>query len=174
MASIFNLIKQQRLENYKQSTTPKTIDNKNENRRNFFGGDSMVTNPLISLKEIELRDLCRHHIDLLEQWSRRIIDETFKDNYGKNYIDAEVLPGQPLIKSSIKRTISERAHNNPGRFPRWIDGIVMENIEYFICRDDLYDKHYKKIFEPFYSGKEELRSILSRLTSIRNKLSHGN
>ena len=105
----------------------------------------MISNPLIALKEIELRDFSRHHIDLLEQWSRRIIDETFKAHYGNNYVDAEVSPGQPLIKSSIKHTISERMRDNPKRFPRWIDGIVMENIEYFICREDLYKKHFKSI-----------------------------
>ena len=64
--------------------------------------------------------------------------------------------------------------DNPNRFPRLIDAIVMENIEYFFCREDLYPKYFKKVFEPFYSGKEEIRVVLKRLTDIRNKLSHGN
>lgn len=138
------------------------------------GDKKMIRNPLLSLEEIEIRDMCRHHIDSFEQWSRRIIDEKFTNDYGKNYVNAEVKPGQPLIKGDIKSMIAGRMQDNPRRFPRWIDAIIMENIEYFFCRDDLYAKYYKAIFEPFFSGKEEVRFVLQRLTKIRNKLSHGN
>ena len=134
----------------------------------------MGINPLISMNEMELRDLCRHHIDALEQWSRRFIDENFRSDYGDDYKDVEVQPGQPLIKSAIRRTIADRMKENPGRFPRWIDAIVLEDIVYFICREDLYKKYFQTVFSPFYSGQEELRAVLTRLTSIRNKLSHGN
>lgn len=131
-------------------------------------------NPLLDLKEEELRDLSKHQIDALEQWCRRLIDDIFKKNYGNSYMDAEVQPGQPLIKASIKRTIEERRKQDPSRFPRWIDGIVMGDLEYFICRDDLYSRYFKGIFEPFYSVHEEIRSVLQRLTSIRNRIAHGN
>ena len=134
----------------------------------------MSINPLLSMKEMELRDLCRHHIDALEQWSRRIIDENFRRDYGENYMEVEIQPGQPLIKSAIRRTIADRMKENPRRFPRWIDAIIMEDIEYFICRDDLYEKYYQAVFSSFYSGQEELRVVLTRVASIRNKLSHGN
>ena len=134
----------------------------------------MSRNPLLNLQEVELRDLSKHQIDALEQWCRRLIDGIFKKAYGNLYIDVEVQPGQPLIKTSIKRKIEERRKQDPIRFPRWIDGIVMEDLEYFICRDDLYSSHFKGIFEPFYSAREELRSVLQRLTSIRNRIAHGN
>lgn len=134
----------------------------------------MIKNPLLALEEVEIRDLSRHHIDSLEQWCRRIIDENFRKDYGNNYWDVEIKPGCPLIKSDIKKMIAGRMKDNPGRFPRWIDAIIMENIEYFFCRDDLYAKYYKAIFEPFFSGKEEIRMVLQRLTLVRNKLSHGN
>lgn len=136
-------------------------------------GDKMKKNPLISLREIELKDLCRHHIDSFEQWSRRLIDENFRRDYGENYVDAEVIPGQPLIKADIKKMIIGRMQDNPERFPRWIDAIVMENIEYLFCREDLYNKYFKSILEPFFSGDKEVRSVIKRLTDIRNKLCHG-
>ena len=107
--------------------------------------ETMGKNPLLDLKELELRDLSKHQIDALEQWCRRLIDDIFKKNYGNSYIDAEVQPGQPLIKASIKRTIEERRRQDPTRFPRWIEGIVMEDLEYFICRDDLYTSYFKGI-----------------------------
>ena len=134
----------------------------------------MPKNPLLSLDEIELRDLCRHHIDSFEQWSRRIIDEKFKNEYGDKYIDVEVQLGQPLIKADIKKMVEARMQEDVRRFPRWIDAIVMENIEYFFCRADLYTKYYKEIFEPFFSSREEIRFVLKRLIGIRNKLAHGN
>lgn len=136
--------------------------------------DILRRNPLLDLKEIELRDLSKHQIDALEQWCRRLIDDIFNKNYGTSYIDAEVQPGQPLIKASIKRQIEERRKQDPTRFPRWIDGIVMEDLEYFICRDDLYTSYFKGIFEPFYSGREEIRSVLQRLTTVRNRIAHVN
>lgn len=45
-------------------------------------GTFCMSNPLMKLTETELCDLCRHHIDTFENWSRRIIDETFKNCYG--------------------------------------------------------------------------------------------
>lgn len=133
-----------------------------------------VTNPLMELSEIELRDLCRHHIDTFENWSRRLIDETLKKNYGEDYFNHMISEQQPLIKSEIKKRIEQRVIDNPHRFPRKIDAILMEDIEYFFCRDDLYNGHFKAVLEPFYSGKNEIRVVLERLIPIRNKLSHGN
>nr|DAT79109.1 MAG TPA: Swt1-like HEPN [Caudoviricetes sp.] len=130
--------------------------------------------PLIDLTETELRDLCRHHIDTFEKWSRRIIDEKFKESYGLDYFNYKISPEQPLIKSEIKKRIEQRVRDNPGRFPRKIDAILLEDVEYFLCRDDLYNSQFKNILEPFYSGILEVRKIFDRLIPIRNKLSHGN
>lgn len=141
--------------------------------RKVEGGNAM-SNPLMKLTETELRDFCRHHIDTFENWSRRIIDETFKDSYGSDYFNYMISTDQPLIKSEIKKRIEKRVSDNPGRFPRKIDAILLEDIEYFLCRDDLYSNHFKAILEPFYSGILEVRKVLERLIPIRNKLSHGN
>lgn len=137
-------------------------------------GEFCMSNPLMKLTETELRDLCRHHIDTFENWSRRIIDETFKAYYGSDYFNFMISADQPLIKSEIKRRIEQRVRDNPGRFPRKIDAILLEDIEYFLCRDDLYSSQFKAILEPFYSGVLEVRKVLNRLIPIRNKLSHGN
>lgn len=65
--------------------------------------EHFVTNPLIELSEIELRDLCRHHIDTFENWSRRLIDETLKTNYGEDYFNHMISGQQPLIKMKSKK-----------------------------------------------------------------------
>lgn len=133
-----------------------------------------MSTPLMSLTEIELRDMCRHHIDTFENWSRRIIDETFKTCYSTDYFNHMISLSQPLVKSEIKNRIEKRVVDNPGRFPRKIDAILLEDIEYFLCREDLYNNHFKTILEPFYSGIPEIRKVMNRLIPIRNKLSHGN
>ena len=129
---------------------------------------------LWNMSDLEARDLCKHQIDTMEKWSRRIIDEIFKEKYGENYFDVEVHEGQPLIKSSIKNKIGTRMHDNPGRFPRIVDALVIEDLEYFFCRDDLYQSIFKDVFESFFSGQPEIRAVLKRIAGIRNKIAHGN
>jgi len=126
------------------------------------------------MSEIELRDICRHHIDNFESWSRRLINELFKEKFGVDYFNYMVSDGQPLVKSEINRRIEDRMSENPGRYPRKIDALLIEDIKYFFCRDDLYPLIFKQIFEPFFSGSNEIRRVLERIIPIRNKLSHDN
>jgi len=124
--------------------------------------------------ETKMRDTCRHHIDTFESWARRLIDELFKAQYGADYFDHKVSEEQPLVKSEIKQRLEKRMMDNPRRYPRKIDAILIEDVEYFFCREDLYKAHFRQILEPFFSGKEEVRSVLERIIVIRNKLSHAN
>ena len=159
------------VENIKKFETNENIDSDIQRKSE---GEIGMSNPLMKLAETELRDLCRHHIDTFENWSRRIIDETFKSCYGSDYFNIMISVDQPLIKNEIKSRIEQRVRDNPGRFPRKIDAILLEDIEYFLCRNDLYSSHFKTVLEPFYSGVLEVRKVLNRLIPIRNKLSHGN
>lgn len=152
----------------------KSSDSTHEPIVSIDKGGNKVSNPLLNLTETQLRDLCRHHVDTFENWSRRLLDETLRSHYGADYFDYMVSEKQPLVKGEIKRRIEQRMADNPGRFPRRIDAILMEDIEYFLCRDDLYDKHFRSLLEPFFSGIAEVRKVLGRLIPIRNKLSHGN
>ena len=152
----------------------KTDEIPEETKDTVCKGEFCMNTPLIDLTEIELRDLSRHHIDTFENWARRLIDEVLKQNYGSDYFDVMIREDQPLVRMEIKKRVNQRMQDNPGRFPRKIDAILMEDIEYFLCREDLYNAHFKDILEPFYSGIAEVRKVLGRLIPIRNKLSHGN
>lgn len=127
-----------------------------------------------NMTEADVRDMCRHQIDAFEHWSRRLIDEVFRENYGEEYIKSYVSKDQPLFKKEIRDRIVSRMKEDPSRFPRVIDAIIIEDLEYFFCRDDLYKLFFKQVFEPFYSGQGEVRSVIQRISAIRNKLSHGN
>jgi len=129
---------------------------------------------LWNMSELEARDLCKHRIDAMEKWSRRIIDELFKKAYGEDFFEFELSEEQPLIKLSIKRQVEGRMKENPGRFSRKVDALVIEDLEYLFCREDLYNAHFKEIFESFFSGREEIRAVIKRISNIRNKIAHGN
>ena len=127
-----------------------------------------------NMSDLEAKDLCKHRIDTMEIWSRRLIDELFKEKYGDDYFEYEISEGTPLVKQSIKNIVNGRIKKEPNRFPRKVDALVIEDLEYFFCRDDLYKNHFKAVFEPFFSCSQEVRSVLNRIVGIRNKIAHNN
>lgn len=136
--------------------------------------DSSKRSPLLSVDESDLRSLCRRQLETLEHWSRRIISDQFTSSYGEEYWNAVLPDGRQLVKSSIRKNVENRMQKNQKSYPRWINAVQLDDIEYFICRDDLYRTHFKSVFEPFYSGNSEVRSVFDRLVVVRNKLSHSN
>ena len=139
----------------------------NENKKN---GDFLLWN----MTELEAGDLCKHRLDTMELWSRRLIEETFSKEYGKDYFNFKFDESTPLVKNEIIKQVQDRVDSNPKRYPRKVDALVMEYLKYFFCRNDLYKLHFKNVFEPFYSGIESLRLTFEKLISIRNKISHTN
>lgn len=81
---------------------------------------------------------------------------------------------QPLVKAEIRNRIREREKEDPSRYPRDIDAILLEDLEYFLTRDDLYTRFFKSVLEPTFSGQAEVRRILDCLIPTRNKLYHDN
>ena len=139
----------------------------NENKKS---GDFLLWN----MTELEAGDLCKHRLDTMELWSRRLIEETFSKEYGKDYFNFKFDESTPLVKNEIIKQVQDRVDSNPKRYPRKVDALVMEYLKYFFCRNDLYKLHFKNVFEPFYSGIESLRLTFEKLISIRNKISHTN
>ena len=64
---------------------------------------------------------------------------------------------------------------NPGRFPRPVDTLFIDQIIYFLCKKEWYDLIFKEALDFAYpQGCDEAREFLSRLVPIRNPLSHSN
>lgn len=154
---------------YKEEISKTHIKEDGEKKKTFSGNYLMW-----NLSELDAKDLCKHQIDSMEHWARRLIDEIFKEKYGDNYFESEVRDGQPLVKKNLQNKIEGRMKDNPERFSRKVDALVIEDLEYFFCRDDLYKTVFQEVFTPFYSGAPEIRSVLKRIASIRNKIAHGN
>lgn len=129
---------------------------------------------MIRFDENEIRNSAKETLESLEHWSRRIINDKFIEKYGRDYFDYKFENGESLVKNDILRTIADRMKENPKRFPRKIDAILMEDIAYFLCKDNFYKDIYKEILENNFSGQEEVRNRLTILKDIRNKLYHGN
>lgn len=122
----------------------------------------------------EIRSLAKRQIELFEHWSRRFIDEILKADYGPDYLNAQKPNGEFLVRGSIRSHVQSRKQSDPRRFPRDIDAILLDDVEYFLTKDELYNAYFKSVLEPFYSGREEVRRVMDRLVPIRNKLYHDN
>lgn len=131
-------------------------------------------NAIIEYTENKLRGEIKKVLESFEHWSRRIINEIFTQKYGIDYFDYVKENGEALIKREILKNIADRMADNPDRFPRKIDAILMEDIEYFLCKDEFYRYLFRAILENYFSGKAEIRRLLNTLKDIRNKLYHGN
>lgn len=129
---------------------------------------------MIRFTETEIRNSAKETLEALEHWSRRIINDKFVKKYGVDYFDYKFENGENLIKSEILRNVSDRMAENPKRFPRKIDAILMEDIAYFLCKDSFYNEFFKEVLELSFSGQNEVRNRLKVLKDIRNKLYHGN
>lgn len=121
---------------------------------------------MIEYTEDKLRGETKKVLESFEHWSRRIINEKFTEKYGIEYFDYVKENGEGLIKREILKTITDRMTDNPGRFPRKIDAILMEDIEYFLCKDEFYNYFFKSIIENFFSGQVEVRRLLKTFSII--------
>lgn len=124
------------------------------------------------LSETEIRNKCHYHFDTFELWTRRLINDELTSKYGDDYFDFVKPDGNSIVKTAINKKVESRMKDQPLRFKRKIDAIVMEDLEYFLCREDFYKDFFKEVLEPFFSGIEEVRSVFGRMIKIRNKISH--
>ena len=108
-----------------------------------------------NLSYIEAQDLCKHQIDSMEHWSRRIINEKFTEKYGEDFFNFRCEDGTPLIKKEICNKVEGRLKSTPLSYPRKVDALTIEDLEYFFCKECFYNGLFKGLFEPFFSGSEE-------------------
>ena len=129
---------------------------------------------LNSLKDAEIRSLCKEKIESLEHWLRRLIDDTLTPTYGDYfaYTDAS---GNRLIKNSLAQQVASRRAAEPLRYPRNIDAVLLEDAVDILCKPDLFQNHFRQALTgAFPDGRDEARTFLTRLLVPRNNLAHAN
>lgn len=129
---------------------------------------------MIQFDEKEIRNSAKETLESFEHWSRRIINDKLVEKYGKDYFDYKLDNGESLIKNDIIRMVEDRMREDPKRFPRKIDAILLDDIAYFLCKDNFYRDLFKAILETDFSCQKEVRIRVEKLKDIRNKLYHGN
>ena len=123
----------------------------------------------------ELRAFCRKSIEAVEMWGRRLVQEKMVENYGKNYMETVLPNGEFLVKKEIREHVSNMRKKEPGRFPRPVDALFIDQLIYFLCKADWYRRHFKDALDYMYpQGNAEALEFLNRLVPIRNAVSHAN
>jgi hypothetical protein len=122
-----------------------------------------------------IRISCRHRIESCELWLRRLIHDQLLPEHGSNYVQNAKINGQAVFNQNIRKHTESRTRENPGRYPREIDTLMLDHLSTIICKEDMYKKYFIDFFaEGFPCGSEQLRETLNRLIPIRNALSHAN
>lgn len=101
------------------------------------------------MNEEELRVICKVSIENLEKWARLIIDKEMKAQYGDNYFYVRE-NDIPIIKKEIIEKAQNMINKNSNRFPRIIDALFLDEIIYFLCKESLYRKCFKKCLDIIY------------------------
>lgn len=131
--------------------------------------------PFFKLSESEIREISKKHIESLEYWLRRVIHNSLSNYYGEKYWLYRNENEIYIIKKDIREKVSNRLAANGERFSRWIDATLLEHLIDIICKQNLYELHFKPFFESnFPLGREQLRFYLKNLSETRNRLYHVN
>ena len=126
------------------------------------------------IPEEELRGACKVSIENLEKWARLLIDREMTAQYGKDYFNAKE-NNIPIVKKDLIKKAHAMISEDQNRFSRMIDTIFLDEIIYFLCKENLYQSCFKKCLNIIYpEGRMEAKTFLSRIVPIRNKLSHSN
>jgi hypothetical protein len=137
-------------------------------------GTHSMTILFSSLSDSNIRSICKQKIEALEHWLRRLIDDTLTPIYG-DYFSHEDANGNRLIKSSLATQVAERQLREPLRYPRKIDAVLLDDAIEILCKPELYKNHFRApLAHAFPDGREEAKTLLSRILAPRNNLTHAN
>ena len=126
------------------------------------------------VSEADLRTVCKERIEALEHWLRRLIDDLLRPAYG-DYFEHKEPNGDRILKRRLAEQVEERRAREPGRYPRKVDAILLEDVVDIICNEKLYKSFFREPLSGAYpDGREEARTFLSRLLVPRNHLAHSN
>ncbi len=123
-----------------------------------------------------LRQFCKAQIESLEMWLRRLIDIELRENFGEKYLWYQYGTGNDyLIKRSVRENVIKRTEEEPKRYPREIDAILLDDAVNILLHQNLYQKYFRQALSlAFPDGPDEARTFFNRIIVPRNHLSHAN
>lgn len=130
--------------------------------------------PLTRLPIDELRSLCRHRLESLELWLRRLVHDKLSAAFGPEYFNA-MHNGNNIFSASIRRHAETRMQQNPARYSKSLDALQLDHLVSILCKEDLFSSQFADALRhAFPEGRTEARTFLDRLVEIRNPLAHAN
>ncbi len=128
----------------------------------------------ISRSTLISRTKCRHRLEVLELWLRRLVHDKLSNAYGANYLDHEI-GGQYIFRGDTRRRAKQRMSDSPGRYSRPVDALILDDLVRTLCKPQLFNPHFRDaLARAFPEGNAEAKTFLDRLVAIRNPLSHAN
>lgn len=126
------------------------------------------------LTDAEIRNVCKEKLESLEYWLRRLIDEVLTAEYG-DYFNHQDASGNRIIRNASVIEFQKRIDGEPGRYPRLVDAMLLDDAVNIITNPTLYNRHFSDFLkEAFPEGREEARTFMKRLIDARNPLYHAN
>lgn len=130
---------------------------------------------LSSIDFEKLRSEAKTAIENLEIWIRNIIDRELTKNYGPNFWEHMDADGNRLIRNAIVKEAKKRIEQEPERYPRFVDSLLLDDIKSIVCKNELYNNLFKPyLINAFPDGNAVVKTCLDILIPIRNKLYHAN
>jgi hypothetical protein len=128
---------------------------------------------LYSVPFDEIRSVCKLRLESLEQWLRRLVNETLIEAYGSQFISALHSNGEQVIPEELAGLVIDRQLKDVERYPRPVDAMMLSEVVGVICQKRLFDRHFREALSlAFPNGRKEALTFLQRLVPIRNKLAH--
>lgn len=125
------------------------------------------------LSDSDIRSRCKGMIESLELWLRRLIDQTLTAEYG-DYFSHQDDAGNRLLSKQLAASIENRLRNEPERYSRRGDAILLDDAIKIVCNQKLYAHFRPALQKAFPEGNSECRTFLGRLIDSRNRLAHAN
>lgn len=127
------------------------------------------------LSSQEVATSCRQRIEACELWLRRLVHDCFHSAFGADYVNTSHHSGQAIFNAHARRHVASRTQATPGRYPRPVDALQLDQLAAVICKHDVYSAFFRQAFATgFPGGAQHLRLVLTRLVPVRNALAHAN
>lgn len=133
-----------------------------------------MSTPFSGFSNDEIRSLCKEHIETLEHWLRRLVDQALVPSY-RDYFTYVDSAGNRLVRTALSKDVDDRMQREPERYARKIDAVLLDDLIYLICHPKLFRQHFADPLRyAFPEGAEEARTFLTRLLDPRHRLAHAN
>ena len=130
-----------------------------------FAGYITLDRMALHLLAIEdVRAAARQRLESCELWLRRLVHDQMHEALGADFVMTGTFNGQPILSRDVRNRIATRIAAQPGRYPRQVDALLLDDLAALLAKEDLYRKFFAvSLRGGFPLGREHVRCVLGRL-----------